>query len=220
MNLSSDTKIFLGVGLATLILIVGAIFFFGQSGSTTSSSNPSRSVHVDQNILVHDDSWSEGPKDAKVTLVEFGDFQCPACKNTEGATEEIRTKYQGKIRFVWRNFPLTQVHEFAFTSAEAAEAAGLQNKFWDYHKKLYELSPDLGTDKLISAAKDLGLDVEKFKKDIDSDPVRQRVLNDQADGNKAGVDGTPTYFINSNKLVLDHLPTAADFSAIIDPLLK
>ena len=203
------------------VIFIGAVFFFGKGDSQTNSNGPvNKPQRVDENILVRPDSWSEGTSSAKVTVVEFGDFQCPACKSNAPVVDEMRLLYKDKIRYVWRQFPLTQIHEFAFASSEAAEAAGLQNKFWEFHKKLFSISPDLGKDKLIAAAKDTGLDVEKFTKSLDSDTVRQKVLNDQADGDKAGVNSTPSYFINGEKLVLDHLPTLDDFKSRIDPLLK
>lgn len=222
MNLSNDVKIFGGIILATVVLIVGAVFFFGKDSGT--SSNPTKSSKISSNILVRKDSWSEGPENAKVTMVEFGDFQCPACKIEEPIIESIIKKYQGKIRFVWRQFPLTQVHEFGMDSALAAEAAGKQGKFWEYHDQLFKISPDLGSEKLLAAAKELSLDIDKFTADKGSDEVRQKVLNDQNDGNRAKVNGTPTIFING-KLLINHskpntLPQAADFASEIDAVLK
>lgn len=223
MQITNDVKIIGGIVIATLVLIVGAIFLFGRD-STSSTDSTGKVVKVSNDILLKNAIETDGPSDAKVTIVEFGDFQCPACKAEESIIDQVRKDYQGKVRFVWRNFPLTQVHEFAFDSSLAAEAAGKQGKFWPYHDKLFEISPSLAKDKLLQAAKDVGLDTEKFTKDMDSDAVRQIVLNDQADGNKANVNGTPTIFINQYLLVNqanpNSLPTLSDFKATIDPLLK
>ncbi|KKU92509.1 MAG: DsbA-like protein thioredoxin domain-containing protein [Microgenomates group bacterium GW2011_GWA1_48_10] len=220
--MTNDVKIFIGVITATFVLIAGAVFLVGRTDRTSSNATGKTlaSQVVSPDILERPDSWKIGSESAKVTVTEFGDYQCPACKATEATTQALRTKYEGKIRFVWRHFPLTQLHEFAFDSALAVEAAGKQGKFWDYHQKLFEISPDLQKDKLENLAKDLGLDLDRFNKDKNSDETRQRILTDQADGNKAGVSGTPTYYINGVKLELDRLPTLSDFSAKIDPLLK
>ena len=176
--MSNETKIFLGIITGTLVLIFGAAFFLTQPKKP-----------VDTSFLL---------SDAKVTVVEFSDFQCPACKAAEPVVVEILNKYKDKIRFVYRNYPLPS-HEFGQIAAQAAEAAALQNKFWEYHDKLFEKSPDLKKENLLTIAKDLGLDLDKFTKDLDSDAVKQKVADDQADGNRAGVTATPTFFINGTQ---------------------
>lgn len=228
MQISNDVKIFGGIILATIVLIVGAVFFFGKDSQTNQSSqNP---VKVSAEVLVRKDSWSKGPKNAKVTLVEFGDFQCPTCKTYETVLKEVKAKYQDKILFVFRQFPLLQIHPDAMSAALAAEAAGNQGKFWEMLTKLYDNQPTLKPDgkftdefqkdNLFSYAKELNLDMDKFSKDFDSDSARQHVLNDMADGNKVGINGTPSFFINGKQYQLSQLVTASDFSSIIDPLLK
>lgn len=222
--MTNDIKIFIGVIVSTLVLIIGAVFLFGKNNSSPVTTNSGQKVEA--KVLAKDNSWSTGPQDAKVTLVEFGDFQCPACGVEEPIVKSILAKYQNKIRFVWREFPLTQVHQFAFDAALAAEAAGMQNKFWPYHDKLFENQPTITKtdsfkrEQLIAFAKDIGLDMEKFTKDIDSDAVRERVLNDQQDGNSAQINGTPSFFINGEVFSSGKLPTEADFSAKIESLLK
>lgn len=176
--MTNDIKIFLGIIVGTLILIFGAVFFLSQPKKP-----------VDTSFLL---------SDAKVTVVEFSDFQCPACKAAEPVVAEILNKYKDKIRFVYRNYPLPS-HEFGQIAAQAAEAANLQNKFWEYHDKLFEKSPDLKKENLLTIAKDLGLDLDKFNKDLDSDAVKQKVADDQADGNRAGVNATPTFYINGTQ---------------------
>lgn len=105
------------------------------------------------------------------------------------------------MKFYYRHFPLVQ-HEFGVDAAIAAEAAGKQGveNFWKMHDKLFDNQPEFRKEKLIGFAKDLGLDVEKFTKDLDVDQTRQRVLDDQADGNKAGVNSTPTFFVDGVKV--------------------
>ncbi len=187
---------FLGVIIGTLVLVVGvSVLLGGNNTGTTSSTNSSQTVSAD--ILVHPDSWQVATSSAKVTVVEFSDFECPACTAAEPEVETLRAKYQGQVNFVYRHFPLP-AHDLAFGAAEAAEAAGLQGKFWQMHDALFQNSPNLSRDQLEQYAKSLGLDMTKFDKDFDSDQVRLRVTDDQNDGNKANVNATPTFFVNGH----------------------
>lgn len=197
--MSNETKIFLGVIGGTLLLVFGLAFALG--GKSNPATTPLGSSTVDEKLLVKPDSWKIGSDSAKVTVAEFSDFQCPACKAAQPAVKALIARYGNSLRFVYRHFPLLPSHEFAFGAAEAAEAAGLQGKFWPMHDKLFDSSPDLDKDKLIQLARDLGLDMDKFTKDLDSDTIRQKVLNDQNDGNAIGINATPTFFVNGTKLV-------------------
>lgn len=191
----NDIKVFLGIIGGTLLLIFGAAFLLGRGGATTSGTTV-----VDQRLLVKPDSWKIGSDSAKVSVVEFSDFQCPACKAAQPVVDSLLSKYGTNLLFVYHHFPLPS-HEFAFVSAQAAEAAGLQGKFWEMHNKLFDQSPNLSRDSLLTIAKSLGLDMDKFAKDLDSDAIRQKVLNDQTDGNNFGVNATPTFFVNGKRLV-------------------
>lgn len=184
--MSNETKIFSGIIVGTLILIVTAAFFL------------TKPTVIDSSFLVRENSHVLGVSEAKVTVVEFSDFQCPACKAAEPIVAQVLNQYKDKIRFVYRNYPLPS-HEFGQIAAQAAEAANLQNKFWEYHDKLFAKSPDLQRENLLILAKDLNLDMDRFAQDLDSDAVKQKVFNDQADGNRAGVNATPTFFINGTK---------------------
>ncbi len=217
--MSNDVKIFGGMILATILLIVGAVFFLGR-GETAKTNSETKPTIVPKSSLVNEDSWKIGSESAKVTLVEYGDFQCPTCKVYEPIVENVIKKYGNKIQFVYRHFPIVQAHPFAMPSATAAEAAGVQGKFWEYHNKLYKISPELQTENLVKIATDLKLDMDKFKKDMDSDVLRQRVLDDLASGNKVGVNGTPTFFINGRQTPLSELQDQKAFEAKINPLLK
>ncbi len=217
--MSNDVKIFGAMIIATVVLIVGAVFFLGRNAD----NQPTQAIQatiIPKKDLIKDESWSIGSPSAKVTVVEFGDFQCPSCKAEEPVIKELIKHYGDNIYFVYRHFPLVQVHQYALDSADAAEAAGMQGKFWEYHDKLYEISPDLQKENLLKAAKSIGLDEEKFVSDSGGDAVRQKVLNDIADGNKFGVNGTPTFFINGKKMEFSTLPTLAQFKSVIDPQLK
>lgn len=218
--MSNDVKIFGGIIGATILLIVGAVFFMGGKGETKGASTSQETKIVPIEALVKEDSWAIGTPSAKVSVVEFGDFQCPSCKVEEPIVQELLKHYGNKIFFVYRHFPLTQIHNYALEAGTAAEAAGMQGKFWEYHAKLYKISPDLQKDNLLKIAKELNLDENKFATDLAGDAARQKVLNDMADGNKFGVNSTPTFFINGKILESPTLPTLANFQSEIDPLLK
>jgi protein-disulfide isomerase len=143
-----------------------------------------------------------GEADARVTLEEFGDFQCPPCEMMAPALAKIEHDYADKLRVVFRNFPLA-MHNHARLAAQAAEAAGMQGRFWEMHDALYRNRPvwaakgDDVQDLFIEYARSIGLDVERFKRDIETEPVKERVNADQQRGTSMGVSSTPTIFINN-----------------------
>jgi protein-disulfide isomerase len=143
-----------------------------------------------------------GNPDAPVTLEEFGDFQCPPCGQFASFVEELRKEYDSRLRIVFRNFPLP-AHEHAREAALAAEAAGFQGKFWEMYDTLYReqsaWSKAPNTRELFeSYAGTLGLNMDQFKKDMDSDKARERVDSDHALGDSLGIKVTPTLFINNH----------------------
>jgi protein-disulfide isomerase len=145
-----------------------------------------------------------GNPDAPVTLEEFGDFQCPPCGQFAGFVEELLKEYDSRLRVVFRNFPLP-AHEHAREAALAAEAAGLQGKFWEMHDTLYREQETWGKapnarELFESYAGTIGLNVDQFKRDMDSDKVRERVDSDHALADFLGVKATPTLYINSRPL--------------------
>jgi protein-disulfide isomerase len=145
---------------------------------------------------VNDKDHASGNNGAFVTLVEYGDFQCPNCKDAYPVIKEVQKREGDKLRFVFRNFPLSSIHAYATHASYAAEAAGKQGKFWEMHDMLFENQNALEDDDLISYAKVLNLDIEQFKKDIASEEIAKKVREDFVGGAKSGVNGTPTLFIN------------------------
>ncbi|MEI6228427.1 MAG: DsbA family protein [Candidatus Saccharibacteria bacterium] len=148
-----------------------------------------------------------GKIDSKITLLEYGDFQCPPCAQASPIAKNISEIYKDKIRFVFRNFPITSAHANAKTAAAVAEAAGLQGKYWEMHDKIYEgqtkwsnLGINERADFFTNYAKDLGLDVTKFTADIASKSVGDKISYDYAVGQKTGVEGTPTFYLNGKKI--------------------
>jgi protein-disulfide isomerase len=134
-----------------------------------------------------------------VEILEFSDFQCPACGAAYPEAKAFIESNSDKAKVVYRHFPLTQIHPFAFKAAEASECAADQGKFWEYHDKLFENQQALGRAGLAKYAEQLGLDMTKFSSCLDSGVMADRVNADVSDGNKKGVRATPTFFIGGQK---------------------
>jgi len=147
-------------------------------------------------IPVGKDDHAAGPEDAPVTLVEYGDYQCPGCGAAYPMVKTIQKHLGAKLRFVFRNMPLNEIHPYAELAAEAAEAADAQGRFWDMHDALYEHQDQLGPDLATILAKRLHLDVARFEQDLASRRFRERVKRDFLGGARSGVNGTPTFFVD------------------------
>jgi protein-disulfide isomerase len=139
-----------------------------------------------------------GPADALVTLVEYGDFECPYCGRAEGVIRELLSDF-GDVRYVWRHVPLTDVHLHAQLAAEAAEAAADQGAFWEMHDLLLEHQDALRRPDLESYARELGLDTERFADELRSHEHAARVADDVDSADLSGVSGTPTFFVNGRR---------------------
>jgi len=164
-----------------------------------------------------DDNPSLGPDGAPVTIVEFSDFQCPYCKQSQAVLREVMKVYEGKVRLVFRDFPLS-THRFARKAAEAARCASEQGKFWPYHDKLFENQPRLDIPDLKRYARELNLDQTAFEACLEGGKYRDEVTKDLRDGIRAGVSATPTFFINGRPLT-GAQPFPA-FQALIEKALK
>jgi protein-disulfide isomerase len=138
----------------------------------------------------------QGPADAPVTLVEYGDFECPHCGAAYVIVKEIQEVMGDELRFVFRHFPLAQIHPHAEPAAEASEAAGGQGKFWEMHDLLFENQQTLDPWHLAAFAEQLELDAVKFVRELQEGRYRERVREDFMSGVRSGVNGTPTFFIN------------------------
>jgi protein-disulfide isomerase len=150
-------------------------------------------------VPVGPDDHIQGAETAPLTLVEYGDYQCPYCAAAHVNVRLVQDQLGPRLRFVFRNFPLTQVHPLAELAAEAAEAAGSQGKFWEMHDALYENQPALSPELIAALAQGLGLDMERFNEDLASGRFGERVKRDFMGGVRSGVAGTPTFFINGER---------------------
>jgi len=138
----------------------------------------------------------QGPDDAPATLLEYGDYECPFCGAAYPIIKEVQTQLGERLRFVFRNFPITTAHPHAEQAAEAAEAAGAQGVFWPMHDLLYENQKRLGDRDLLGYAEQLGLDVDRFERELREHVHAGRVHEDFMSGVRSGVNGTPGLYVN------------------------
>jgi protein-disulfide isomerase len=147
-------------------------------------------------VPVGPDDHVQGNAKAPVTLVEYGDFECPYCGAAYLVLKEIQRQMGEGVRFVFRQFPLAESHPHALAAAEASEAASAQGKFWPMHDLLYEHQTALGNVHLVGYARELGLDLNRFSKETEGHVYRARIEEDFRGGIRSGVNGTPSLFIN------------------------
>ncbi len=142
---------------------------------------------------------AQGPDDAPVTLVEYGDYECPHCAHAQPVVKKLEEHYGDKLRFVFRHFPLTQIHQNAQAAAEVAEFAASQGKFWEMHGLLFGNQEQLGSDLFPKLTGQLGLDSSRMRQDLESGTFTEKVRSDFTGGIRSGVNGTPTFFIDGNR---------------------
>jgi protein-disulfide isomerase len=210
--------------IGVIVVVFGGIIFISQhkSNSTGTNSSTQPTNHV------------EGNKAAKVTLLEYGDYECPVCENYYQAVQQTQAKYNATVQFQFRNLPLSQIHPNAFAAARAAEAADMQGKFWEMHDILYNSSnwqewstSNNATPYFEAYAKGLKLNLTKFKKDFASLAVNNRINADISAFNKTKQEmATPTFFVNgtyvANTKLVDSSgqPSVDAFSKVLDAALK
>lgn len=212
--MSKEAKVLIGIAI---VVVIGGILL-----AIFANPQPSEpGAAVDAQSLVRESSHMTGKAGAKVTIVEFGDFQCPACAAAHPIVKQALESYKDNenVNFVFRNFPLDSIHPNAQITAEAAEAAGVQGKYWEMHDMLYEKQSEWSTSAapieiLVGYAQALGLDVDKFRQAVSQRMATDIIQADYNDGQKIGVNSTPTFFINGVKeakvLSLDELKAKID----------
>ena len=214
--MNSDAKMIIGIIAATVLVIGGGAWYASRTPAKVDSTTPL--TEEQQSRLLGDNDPSQGPSDAKVTVVEFGDFQCPACGQLYPSFKQAKEDYKDQsVRFVYREFPLVQIHEYAQLAAEAALAAHAQGKFWEMHNAMFENQTNLAREDLEKYAEQVGLNMDEFRKALDERTYQDAVRSDIADGNAVGVPGTPTVFINGERYTgnysIDSLKSAIDAAA-------
>lgn len=197
--MTKEVKIMIGIAV---VVLGGGIALLLAQPEQAEVSQP-----VDEQSLVREGSHMTGKKEAKVTMVEFGDFQCPACGAAHPIIKQVLADYKDnpEVNFVFRNFPLTSIHPNALASAEAAEAAGEQGKYWEMHDMLYQKQNEWSSlpnpvDTFVGYAGQLGLNTDQFRQSVVNEKYSSVIDADLADGGGLGVNSTPTLYINGKKL--------------------
>ncbi len=183
--------IFIAVTVGVLAGVGGLLYQFGQAGDKPVTDIAGSSVH----------KLGSG----EIVLVEFSDFQCPACLAVQEPLKQILKKYEGKVTFVYRHFPLVSIHKNAMIAAQASEAANLQGKFWEFHDKLFENQAEWSglseaRDKFGEYLAQIGGDIDKFKSDLESQVVKDAVSVDILATTRYRLSGTPTFYVNGIKV--------------------
>ena len=205
------------IALNVILIIITIKFVFATAGNTTPVASTSPAVKGTATFQITDKDHVRGNKDAKVTLVEFSDFECPYCFKFEDTVSQILKNYPDKVRLVYKYFPLTSIHKNSQKAAEAAECANDQNKFWEYHDALFaKQAQNLSVDLFKSMAGELGLNQDQFNSCLDSDKYLSRVQDNVKEGQADGVTGTPATFVNG-KLLSGAQPIDA-FKQMIDAI--
>lgn len=211
--------------ILVLITIAAMVFFSGCGGSiydnidnnsTTPANNQVKGESIDANELVGS-GHGRGPQNAKVTIVEFSDFECPACAAIHPRVKEVLEKYPDNVRLVYRHFPLSY-HQNARPASYAFEAAAKQGKPWEMFDLIFENNTKLNSETYLQFAKQLNLNIDQFKSDMALDDIKKIVDDDYNYGVKLNLKGTPTFYINATEFTGD--PTVSGFSQIIDEILK
>jgi protein-disulfide isomerase len=186
-------------------IIIGVVLLAAIGAGAWYLSRSSQPGAVAAGLPGAQPAHSEGSESAPVVLEEFGDFQCPPCGLMFPEVERIRQDYGDRLRFVFREYPLINAHPHALLAAHAAEAAGLQNKFWEMHRELFadqqtwSRAQDV-TPLFETYARHAGLDVDRFRRDLGSTETDARVVADRERAKSVGVESTPTFYINGRKM--------------------
>lgn len=188
---------------ATLWLLVSLLLGGSAWGLARIAQKPSPGEELFAAVTSQD--WIRGGREASVILVEYSDFQCPACAAYFPLVAQLHKEFGVKIAIVYRHFPLSQIHAQAELAARAAEAAGRQGKFWEMHDLIFVNQKNWAGQKNAGEmfwqyARELTLDQDKFKSDLESDVVRERVRNNYREGLTHGINSTPTFFLNGNRV--------------------
>jgi len=203
------SKRFILIMAALIVVFIGVVIYSRDKNGTTDTSSSTEGSNY---VL---GTGTEG-----VTLVEFADFQCPACRSYFPNTQQVQQKYGDRIKFQFRHFPLVQIHTNAMVGHRAAEAAGRQGKFWEMHDLLYERQSTWSASKnpatvVEDYAAELGLNIDQFKTDFASESVNNAIQGDIKAGQALGANSTPTFVLNGKKI--ETLPTdVTGFSKLID----
>jgi len=207
--LSTTQGTFIASVLVVLVVLFGYYFYATSTGKVPEST---------AEVVISKTDHVRGAIDGTVTLVQFGDFQCPACAAYEPIVRQLLKDNNKTLKFSFRQFPLFQIHQNALLASKASEAAALQGKFWEMHDMLYDKQEEWSgalnaRDYFKIYATTLDLDIKKFETDLDSEAINAKILAEVKEGIQLDVQGTPTFFLNGKKI--DSPRDLASFNALI-----
>lgn len=206
-----------GKFLAFIVAIIVLAFVYYFYAINARKDQPIGEVTVSQADHVR------GTVGAKVTLVEFGDFQCPACGAYEPIVRQVTADNAGTLQVVFKHFPLTQIHQNALLAAKASEAAANQGRFWEMHDMLYDKQQEWSgalnaRDMFIGYATSIGLDIKQFTQDLNSSDIEKKIVAEYKEGVNLGIQGTPTFFLNGKQI--DNPGSLEEFNKVIRDAVK
>lgn len=222
MSDNKSQNMFWGIFIAGAVLFILILAMVDPAGDQNTNTNSGEPAAIE--ISVAEDDWTQGNPEATVTLVEYADFQCPACAAYHDVVKDVLAEYGDQIQFVYRHFPLVSIHPNAIPAAKAAEAAGMQGKFWEMQDLLYTNQSDWSQENnprpmFEGYAAELGLDSDQFLTDYNGDVVNDSVQANLREANNFRLGGTPS-FILDNRIVENAPATAEGFGQLIDERLK
>lgn len=203
--------------VAVVVILIAAWFL------TRNTETENDNVTLPSTESLNKTDHVRGNPDAAVTLIEYGDFECPACAQYHTLLQELEEKFDEDVAFVFRHFPLTSIHANAELASRAAEAAGKQDKFWEMHDMLYEKQTQWASNTdarniFIGYAEELGLNTDTFKEDLNSKEVKNTVNTQRNSGTAAKVNATPTFFLNGSKI--QNPASVAEFETLLNAAIQ
>lgn len=200
-----NIKLLIGTIVGSLLLIIGVGWWLSSS---TNAPTSQAQLAASAEQLVPNDAWTKGASEsARFTIVEFSDFQCPACAAAAPAVRTLVEQYPDDVRLIYRHFPLRSIHQHAVTAAKAAEAAGAQGKFWEMHDALFAQQSEWSLkgnaqENMRAIAESLGLDMTQYDEALQSAAVAQRVTDDEDAAAALNLNSTPSFYLNGEKMDL------------------
>ncbi|TSC91266.1 MAG: DSBA oxidoreductase [Candidatus Berkelbacteria bacterium Licking1014_96] len=197
MNDEAKQKLIRIIGtIVVLVIIIGGVYFLvKKDAQNRNNSSPSPSTEQSAALTIKDDDWLKGKKGAKAEIIEYSDFQCPACAYASSSLDEVYQVYPNEAAIVYRHFPLPN-HQFAFDAAVASEIAGESGKFWEMHDTIFVNQEKISRDEILNIAQSLGFNRIDFDQKMNDKKYKDAVYKDQIEGEDLKLDHTPTIYIN------------------------
>jgi len=185
-----------GATIVVLAIIIGGVYLLSQNDAKKTKNEDTKDEAI--TLSIQEGDWVKGPREAKVVIIEYSDFECPACAFTAEALKNLQDKYPNDVAIIHRHFPLSY-HEAAFEAAVATEIAGENGLFWEMYYKIFENQDTLNHEKILQIAEELGLNRSNLEASLDSDTYKDKIYADQLEGQDLKIDHTPTLYVNGKE---------------------